>query len=133
MLIDDRALLVFRGAASAQMSLASPPPGGTIQIDQPGRSSGGGSAGSGLGTPAAAIKHIRFFATKDLNPQKARMDFGQIVDEVLLQLASRSATSVRISVEIAAEDPTGFDEGAQRTLKENCNALGFTQVDFSAN
>jgi predicted AAA+ superfamily ATPase len=132
-LVDDRSLLVFRATASAQMSLANLSPSGTIPTDQTVRPSVAGSTASGVNASNSPKKSIRFFATKDLNPQKARMDFGQIVEEVLLQLASRLDTSVRISVEIEAEDPNGFDESAQRTLKENCNALGFTQVDFSGN
>jgi hypothetical protein len=80
----------------------------------------------------AAKKLTRFFATKELNAQKARLDFGQLLDEVLMQLTTRSSTFVNITVEIQATDQGGFDEGSQSTLKENCKTLGFQQFDFSS-
>ena len=43
------------------------------------------------------------------------------MDEVVLQFTSRSGVKVKIAIEIQAESETGFDEGLQRAVKENCN------------
>ena len=37
---------------------------------------------------------------------------------------------VTISVEIQAKSQDGFDESLQRTIKENCNVLGFKNSEF---
>jgi hypothetical protein len=37
---------------------------------------------------------------------------------------------VRISIEIQANCPAGFDEALQRTIKENCSVLKFAPPDF---
>jgi len=37
---------------------------------------------------------------------------------------------VKISVEIEATSPNGFDEALQRTIKENCNVLKFSSSEF---
>ena len=77
------------------------------------------------------LEHKRFYAIKDLNPAKAKMDFIQLVDEVLIHLTGRSSTSVSISVEINAEDENGFEESTQRTVKENCDQLSFSTSEFN--
>jgi len=37
---------------------------------------------------------------------------------------------VTISVEIQAEDATGFDDNIQRPVRENCNVLKFSSAEF---
>ena len=45
-------------------------------------------------------------------------------------LLNRPGVSLRISVEIEAELPTGFDEGVQRAVRENCDQLKFKNRSF---
>jgi hypothetical protein len=52
------------------------------------------------------------------------------VDEVVQQFTSKLGVDVNISVEIQAKAKDGFDENVQRTVKENCNTLKFTNADF---
>jgi len=54
-----------------------------------------------------------------------------VVDEVVLQFTSRYPhAKVKISVEIQADISTGFDDGLQRAVKENCKVLRFKSVEF---
>ena len=96
---------------------------------------GSGSAPMGGGTSAGPTgvggARKRFFATKELNPQRARLDFNEIIDSVLIKLTARHSTSVSISVEIVAEDSPGFDQGVQADIKSACSKLNFKQSDFA--
>jgi hypothetical protein len=53
-----------------------------------------------------------------------------IVDEVIQQFTSKLGVNVSISVEIQAKSSEGFDEALQRSVKENCNVLKFTNAEF---
>lgn len=85
------------------------------------------SAGS-LSEPTAIKK--QFYGSIDLDPVKAKMGFATIVDEVVQQFTAKLGIEVTISVEIQAKSQDGFDESLQRTIKENCNVLGFKNSEF---
>ena len=85
------------------------------------------SAGA-LSEPTAIKK--QFYGSIDLDPVKAKMDFATIVDEVVQQFTAKLGIEVTISVEIQAKSQDGFDESLQRTIKENCNVLGFKNSEF---
>jgi predicted AAA+ superfamily ATPase len=79
--------------------------------------------------PAGSNK-TQFYGAIQLDPVRATMDFATVVDEVVQQFTSRLGVNVNISVEIQANSKDGFDENLQRTIKENCNTLRFTNADF---
>ncbi len=85
-------------------------------------STGGGTA------PHATKKH--FFGSIELDAIQAKKQFADLVDEVVLQFTSRPGVKVRIAIEIQAEAGTGFDDGLQRAVKENCNVLRFKNAEF---
>lgn len=99
-------------------------PGGYIAPAPKGESEGG----EAIGTPAAHKK--QFYGTINLDPIKAKLDFATIVEEVVQQFTARHNVNVTISIEIQAHAPQGFDEGLQRSVKENCNVLRFSSVEF---
>ena len=82
----------------------------------------------GNATPQATKKH--FFGSIELDAIQAKKQFADLVDEVVLQFTSRPGVKVRIAVEIQAEAGTGFDDGLQRSVKENCNVLRFKSAEF---
>jgi hypothetical protein len=84
------------------------------------------TAGS-IATPTAKRQ---FYGSIDLDPIVAKKQFADLVDEVVLQFTSRPGVKVKIAIEIQAESPTGFDEGLQRAVKENCNVLRFKTAEF---
>lgn len=71
-----------------------------------------------------------FYGTIKLDPVRATIDFATVVDEVVQQFTSKLGVDVTISVEIQATSRDGFEENLQRTVKENCNTLKFTNADF---
>jgi hypothetical protein len=90
----------------------------------------GGEDASGSRVPAAGVEKRHFYATTNLDPVKAKMDFATIMDEVVEQFNAKLGVDVTISVEIEAKCKDGFDESMQRTIKENCNVLKFTNAEF---
>jgi hypothetical protein len=81
----------------------------------------------GVATPVAKRQ---FYGSIDLDPIVAKKQFADLVDEVVLQFTARPGVTVTIAIEIQAESPTGFDEGLQRAVKENCNVLRFKTAEF---
>lgn len=78
--------------------------------------------------PQAAKK--RFYGSIDLDPILAKKQFADLVDEVVLQFTSRPGVKLKIAIEIHADSATGFDDGLQRAVKENCNVLRFKNAEF---
>jgi predicted AAA+ superfamily ATPase len=81
------------------------------------------------GTPAVAR---RFYGVVDLDPIQAKRQFADLIDEVVQHFTSRPGTVVRIAVEIGAESVQGFEDGLQRTVRENCRVLRFRNAEFEA-
>ena len=80
--------------------------------------------------PQPTTSKHQFYGTVELDPIKAKLSFAQIVDEVVQQFTARHDVKVKISVEIQAESSSGFDDGVQRAVKENCNVLKFKNAEF---
>lgn len=76
-----------------------------------------------------AVKKL-FYGNIDLDPVLARKQFGDLIDEVVLQFTARHDVKVKISITIEAESEAGFDDGLQRIVKENCNVLRFRNAEF---
>ena len=72
----------------------------------------------------------QFYGTVQLDAVRAKFEFSQIVDEILLQFTSRPDVKVKVSIDIHAETTSGFDDGLQRAVKENCTVLKFTNTEF---
>ena len=84
-------------------------------------------AGGGA-TPQSAKK--QFYGSIELDAIQAKKQFADLVDEVVLQFTSRPGVKVKIAIEIQADSATGFDDGLQRAVKENCNVLRFKNAEF---
>lgn len=72
----------------------------------------------------------QFYGSIELDPFAAKKQFADLVDEVVQQFTVRPAVKVKIAIEIQAESPTGFDDGLQRAVKENCKVLRFKNAEF---
>lgn len=81
------------------------------------------------GTTAQALKK-QFYATIELDPILAKKQFADLMEEVVQQFTLRPGVKVKIAVDIQAESPTGFDDGLQRAVKENCSVLKFKNAEF---
>lgn len=89
---------------------------------KPNYPTGGGSA------PQAVKK--QFYGSIELDAIQAKKQFADLVDEVIMQFTARPGVKVKIAIEIQAESATGFDDGLQRAVKENCNVLRFKNSEF---
>ncbi len=72
----------------------------------------------------------QFYASINLDPFLAKKQFADLVDEVIQQFTMRTGVKVKIAIEIQAESATGFDDGLQRVVKENCKVLKFKNAEF---
>ncbi|OOE41930.1 ATP-binding protein [Salinivibrio kushneri] len=82
---------------------------------------------------SSRVAKTHFYGTTSLDPIKAKMDFTEIMDEVVEQFTAQPGVEVTISIEIDAQKKDGFDESLQRTIKENCNVLRFRSSEFEEN
>jgi predicted AAA+ superfamily ATPase len=138
-----------RAAASKEKEAGVAGTGGGSKGESPGGTStsttgtGGGSAGSGRvgsggsGTGAGnggapSSKKTMFFGSVELDPIKAKLQFSDVAEEVLMLFTQKPGVRVRISVEIEAESASGFDDGIQRAVRENCDQLKFKNRSFES-
>jgi hypothetical protein len=144
-ILDESLLLVEPKSASQFDSvLQAEEAARKVEITQPvggsgtGQAQGTGTTGAGSGKPAAGTgaaeptkgaKKKLFFGTVELNPLQPKPQFGDVVDEIIM-LLNRPDVRLKISVEIQAESDSGFDDGVQRSVRENCNQLKFKNGSF---
>ncbi|EQD63147.1 hypothetical protein B1A_09272, partial [mine drainage metagenome] len=83
---------------------------------------GGAASGQNVNT--------RFYVSTNLDPFLAKKQFADLVDEVVQQFTLRPGVKVKIAVEIQAESASGFDDGLQRAVKENCTVLKTNAPEF---
>lgn len=88
-----------------------------------------GGYATGGGIAGQSIKK-QFYGSIELDPFLAKKQFADLVDEVVQQFTMRPGVKVKIAIEIQAESPSGFDDGLQRVVKENCNVLKFKNAEF---
>lgn len=114
---------------SATPPTGSPPP--RVEDSHPATYLGGSGGSSGERTALQAVRK-QFYGSIELDAIQAKKQFSDLVDEVILQFTSRPGVKVKIAIEIQAESATGFDDGMQRAVKENCNVLRFKNSEFES-
>lgn len=113
--------------AGTGASTATAPAGGGETSHVEDSAKGGYQAG---GATVGQIVKKQFYGSIDLDPILAKKQFADLVDEVVQQFTMRTGVKVKIAIEIQAESPSGFDDGLQRVVKENCNVLKFKNAEF---
>jgi len=98
--------------------------GSTFGIDGDGQATTQGGA-----QPAKSLA-TQFYASAELDPVKAKMQFATLVDEVIQQFTAKHGVNVTISIDIQANSGSGFDDSLQRSVKENCNVLKVKTYEF---
>ena len=136
--LDEASLILHPDVAADQLvkeaaAVSQPTPGAggktASGLEISDKASKQGSLGIDPGpTKKAVLK--RFHGSKDLDPVKAGLEFSSIAEEVLQHFSSKLGTDVKITVEIEATNPKGFDEAIRRTVKENARTLEFDHADF---
>jgi len=79
---------------------------------------------------AGSQRPKRYFATVELDPVRAAVEFGKIQNELIGAFTSSPSARVTIKVDIEASDSQGFDEQTVRTAKENGETLGVKSSGF---
>jgi len=77
-----------------------------------------------------AARPTRYFASVELDPIKASVEFSKIVSELVELFSATPGTRVTIRVDVEAEDSRGFGESIVRAAKENGNTLRMKTSDF---
>jgi len=103
-----------------------------------GHGSTGTGTGSGIGAEGAGggaakqqqSKRTTFFGTVEIDPIKAKLQFADVAEEVLMLFTQKPGVKVRVSLEIEAEAGAGFDDATQRSVRENCIQLKFKNHEF---
>jgi hypothetical protein len=122
--------LVLQGEEASRKAATQPAGGPTISAGAGAPAPGVTEPGPGSATPAAGgAKKRTFFGTVELNAMQPKPQFGDVVDEIVMIL-NRPGVRLKISVEIHAESENGFDEVAQRAVRENANHLKFKNSGF---
>ncbi len=128
---DDTGLLVRPEIARRQIDQETAPP------IPAGAATAAGSATAHSPTPGAAPttpqpsgpvqppKPKRYHGTVTLDPARVGRDAGRIADEVVTHLVGLVGTTVRVTLEIEAEIPSGTPDNVVRTVTENSRTLKF--------
>lgn len=134
LILDGSLLLIEPKTATAYADALQPPAPATGDGTGGGGNDGKDPTISPIGpvAPPSKTQIKRFHGTVDLDPVKAKYQFGQVIDEVTIHLAKRADANVRITVDIDAELADGFDEDLQRIMRENCKSLHFKTADLES-
>jgi hypothetical protein len=81
-------------------------------------------------TPDLAPQPRRFYGSVTLDSTRVGRDAGRIADEVIAHLVGLVGSTVRVTLEIEADIPSGTPDHVVRTVTENSRTLKFTSQGF---
>ncbi|MDR2141419.1 MAG: DUF499 domain-containing protein [Deltaproteobacteria bacterium] len=86
---------------------------------------------SGASEPAPPSPPTKFFLSADLSSTRLVNDVGRLVDEILALLSSQNGLEpLRVSLEVEAKCPEGFDPQIEKNVMENCRVLRVRHYQF---
>jgi hypothetical protein len=74
----------------------------------------------------------RFHGSVALDPTRVGRDAGRIADEIVSHLTGLMGSTVKVTLEIEADVPSGAPDQVVRTVTENCRTLKFASQGFEA-
>lgn len=93
----------------------------------------GSTRNTATATPESeSVVLSRYHGNVHVDPQRVNKELPLIVEEVIQRLTSLTGCTVRITLEIDAIRPEGFDEGTVRTISENSRTLKFNGYQFES-
>ncbi len=132
LLIDPNAAIIFESQKQAA-NVATQQPGnasGGLVRETPFSNGGGAAAGVPAVTTTVSNNKTHFYGSIELDPIRAKVQFNDLVDEVINHFTSKPGVRVKINIEVEAQADDGFDDSLQRVVKENCNVLNFRAAEF---
>jgi len=133
---DDTLLLIEPEHAAAYEAANRPAavPSGTSTGGAAGTPTGPAPSPSGTSPTGSvavpASKAHSFHVTADVPPATAKMRLVQIAEEVISLLASDANASVRVTLEVSADFPSGASDQIKRAVTENCTSLGISNKSW---
>lgn len=129
---DERSLLIHPA------HVQEPPPPPPVTVAEGGGQGTGGTAVPQPDTgeekiitpPPVEKKATQYYGRVEVNPQRVNREIGLIVAEVLEHLTGLVGCEVKVTVEIQAQYPQGFEDGTLRTVGENSRTLKFDHFEF---
>ena len=122
--VSDATLIVRPERANAHRGAELPadqPPSGAVPEPGPGPSPRPGPEPPG---------RTRFFGSKRLQADRYASDFKKLADEILGPLGATPGVTLKVTIEVEALAPDGFDDAKVRTVSENASTLKFEQSGF---
>ena len=95
-----------------------------------GGDTGGDTDGADHGGETATQAKTRFFGAVEVNASTAKMKLVTVADEIISLLAGDPNASVKVTLEITAEFPSGAPDYIERGVSENAVQLGFKSKDW---
>jgi predicted AAA+ superfamily ATPase len=134
-LFADTLLLIEPGAATKHAYALKPPPAVVVPPVVPPTDDGtGGKPPVGPGpTPPpdpTAKKYRSFSGAADVSASNARQKLIQLAEEIVAVLSQDPTATVKVSVEISAEFPSGAPDHVKRAVSENANTLGLKRKEW---
>lgn len=83
-----------------------------------------------LNPSARRLDGRRFHGSVTLDPTRVGRDASRIADEVVAHLSGLVGATVRVTLEIEADIPSGAPEHVVRVVTENSKTLRFTSHGF---
>ena len=77
-----------------------------------------------------ASRPTRFHGTVAVDATRVGRDASRIADEVIAHLVAIVGASVKVTIEVEAEIPSGAPDNVVRIVTENSRTLGFTSQGF---
>ena len=133
----DALLLIEPKAAEAYEERTQPTPTASTGADEKFENDGGQADAPDAvpetptpGSSTSAPRPTRYYATVELDPIRASLEFSKIISEVVALFTVKPGSQVVIKVDIEASDTQGFDESTVRAANENANTLGMKSSGF---
>ena len=92
-----------------------------------------GAIGTAGSTPPTAAKPKRFHGTELLDTARVGRDASRIAEEVISHLSGLVGASVRVTIEVEADNPDGASDQIVRIVTENSRTLKFLDHEFEKN
>ena len=127
--LDSLSVLVKPEAAKRQLSQPTGGAGGSVVVSGSG-GEGGKDPVPPVGPTPPAVKR-RFFGTVEFTGDRLMRDVGKVWEEVLRHLSDTPGAQMKITLEIDATGPAGFDDATRRTVGENAKTLRFRNSEFT--
>lgn len=101
-------------------------PGGEDGVSGTGGSASGSAGGTGAMEGSSAPTATRFYGRFGLDPVRGIRQ----LEEIMTNVTNHLGAEVKITVEIEAESPAGFDDRTRRVAEENAKQLGADAAEF---